>query len=133
MRYLLIVTLGVELASSDGVYGRNMALGPEGREVAQEDIDAITSVALDYLEGYVSGDAQRHARSYHPEAIKRRYTQDDDGVFGIVTLSPQTMTDYAATETGDETDGHVEVLIDDVSQDIASVRVYSRRWLTSSM
>ena len=106
-----------------------MAFGPEGREVAQEDIDAITSVALDYLEGYVSGDAQRHARSYHPEAIKRRYTQDDDGIFGIDTLSPQTMTDYAATETGDETDGHVEVFIDDVSQDIASVRVYSRRWV----
>ncbi len=51
---------------------------------AQDDIDAITRVALDYVEGYVSGDSQRHLRSYHPEAIKRRYTEDD-GVFGIVS------------------------------------------------
>ena len=98
-------------------------------EPAQDDIDAITSVALDYLEGYVSGDAQRHLRSYHPEAIKRRYTRDEDGVFGIVSLSPQTMADYAATESGIDTDGRVEVIVDDVFEDIASVRVYSSRWV----
>lgn len=96
---------------------------------AQDDIDAITSVALDYLEGYVSGDSQRHLRSYHPEAIKRRYTKDDDGIFGIVSLSPQTMADYAATESGTNTDGQIEVIVDDVYEDIASVRVYSDRWV----
>ena len=95
---------------------------------AQDDIDAITRVALDYVEGYVSGDSQRHLRSYHPEAIKRRYTEDD-GVFGIVSLSPQTMADYAATETGTDTDSPIEVIVDDVYEDIASVRVYSTRWV----
>lgn len=98
-------------------------------EPARDDIDAITRVALDYLEGYVSGDAQRHLRSYHPEAIKRRYTEDEDGIFGIVTLSPQTMADYAATESGSDADGPVEVIVDDVYEDIASVRVYSARWV----
>ena len=62
---------------------------------AQADIEAITKVALDYVEGYVSGDAERHASSYHTEAVKRRYTQDEDGVFGIINLSPQTMADYS--------------------------------------
>ena len=96
---------------------------------AQDDVDAITRVALDYLEGYVSGDPQRHLRSYHPEAIKRRYTEDEDGIFGIVSLSPQTMADYAATESGTDTGGSIEVIVDDVYEDIASVRVYSARWV----
>lgn len=98
-------------------------------EAAQEDVDAITKVALDYIEGYVSGDAQRHARSYHPEAIKRRYTQDEAGIFGIISLSPQTMADYAATQTDTDQGGSVEVVIDDVFEDIATVRVYSPRWV----
>ena len=96
---------------------------------AQEDVDAVTRVARDYLEGYVSGDSQRHIRSYHPEAIKRRYTEDEDGIFGIVSLSPQTMADYAATESGLDTGGSIEVIVDDVYEDIASVRVYSARWV----
>lgn len=98
-------------------------------EPAQDDIDAIAAVALDYLEGYVSGDSQRHLRSYHPEAIKRRYSKDEDGIFGIVSLSPQTMADYAATESGTDTGGSIEVIVDDVYEDIASVRVYSARWV----
>lgn len=75
--------------------------------------------------GQVSGDAQRHACSYHPEAIKRRYIQDEDGVFGIISLSPQTMAAYAATQTDTEAERSADVVIDDVSQDIASVRIYS--------
>lgn len=96
---------------------------------AQDDVDAITRVALDYLEGYVSGDSQRHLRSYHPEAMKRRYTEDEDGIFGIVSLSPQTMADYASTESGSDSGGSIEVIVDDVYEDIASVRVYSARWV----
>ncbi len=98
-------------------------------EPAQDDIDAIAAVARDYLLGYVSGDSQRHLRSYHPEAIKRRYSKDEDGIFGIVSLSPQTMADYAATESGTDTGGSIEVIVDDVYEDIASVRVYSARWV----
>lgn len=102
---------------------------PDRPTPAQDDVDAITRVALDYLEGYVSGDAKRHLRSYHPEAVKRRYTEDEDGIFGIVSLSPQTMADYAATESGSDTGGSIEVVVDDVYEDIASVRVYSARWV----
>ena len=94
---------------------------------SQEDIDAITKAALDYLEGYVLGDAERHLRSYHPEAMKRRYSQDEDGIFGIISLSPQTMADFAALETPTKTT--VEVVIDGVFNDIATVRVYSPRWV----
>jgi len=47
--------------------------------VSASDLEAIDQVALDYLEGYVSGDADRHLRSYHPEASKRRFSVGKDG------------------------------------------------------
>jgi hypothetical protein len=95
--------------------------------VTEADLDAIRAAALDYLEGYVSGDAKRHLDAYHPEAIKRRYRQDPDGVYGMVSISPQTMADYAVLQTPD--DSEAEVVIDGVYHDIATVRVYSERWV----
>jgi hypothetical protein len=95
--------------------------------VSQSDIDEINRVALDYLEGYVSGDAQRHLRSYHPEAIKRRYSLGPDGVVGMITLSPQIMADDAALRAPGQ--AQVEIIIDAVFEDIASVRIYSPWWV----
>lgn len=91
-------------------------------------IDAIEAAALDYLHGYVNAEPERHLGAYHPEAIKRRYEQDEDGIFGLVNLSPRTMADYAAI-TDPEDDCEVEVFIDDIYEDIASVRVYSCHWV----
>ncbi len=104
-----------------------MGLDPSIVGVPQEDIDAITRAAEDYLYGYVLGEADRHLGSYHPEAIKRRFTQDEDGVFGVINLSPQTMADSAATQTA--TAGDAEIIIDGVYNDIATVRVYSPWWV----
>ena len=92
------------------------------------ELEAIEAAAKDYLYGYLTGDPDRHLNAYHPEAIKRRYTQDEDGVFGMINLSPRTMADSAAT-VEPEDDCEVEIFIDDVSQDIASVRVYSCHWI----
>ena len=101
---------------------------PDQVGVSSEDIEAIEKAALDYLEGYVSGDAQRHHGSYHPEAIKRRYNQGEDGVFAIASLSPQTMADWAARRDPEDI-GDAEVIIDGVYHDIATVRVYSQWWV----
>lgn len=92
------------------------------------DLEAIEAATHDYLFGYVGADSARHLKAYHPEAIKRRYTEDEDGVFGMVNLSPQTMADAAALNEPED-DCDVEVFIDDVYEDIASVRVYSCHWI----
>ena len=104
-----------------------MALVEDRVGVSESDIEDITRVAMDYLEGYVLGDADRHLSSYHPEAIKRRYNVGSDGVVGIVALSPQTMADDAALQT--PTQVEAEIIIDAVFNDIASVRVYSPSWV----
>ena len=97
--------------------------------VAQSDVEAITRAARDYLEGYILGDPERHLGAYHPEAIKRRFDEDEDGIFGMVNLSPQTMADYAGTMSGTAAECEADIYIDDVSEDIAAVRVYSRYWV----
>ena len=104
-----------------------MALVEDRVGVSESDIESIRQVALDYLEGYVSGDAERHLRSYHPEAIKRRYSVGTDGVVGVITLSPQTMADDAALQTAQQVEA--EIIVDAVYDDIASVRVYSPWWV----
>lgn len=104
-----------------------MALVEDRVGITDADIEAIRRVALDYVEGYVTGDATRHLSSYHPEAIKRRYSVGADGVVGLITLSPQIMADDAAIQTPQPV--AVEVIIDAVFDDIATVRVYSPRWV----
>lgn len=92
-----------------------------------ETIEAIASAARDYIEGYTTGDGDRHARAYHPEAIKRRYIQDENGVFGMMTISPTTMAEYASHNEPE--DCTYEIYIDDVYESMASVRVHSCNWV----
>ena len=107
-----------------------MTLAPERLEASQDDLDGVMRAALDYIEGYTQGDAERHARAYHPECLKRRYFRDEEsGVEGLHVIPPRTMVDYAATGATVISDCEAEVVIDAISQDIASVRVYSCNWV----
>ena len=73
-----------------------MTLAPERLEASQEDIDGITKATLDYVKGFTTGDAERHALAYHPEALKRRYDGSEvSGIDILETISPQGMVDYA--------------------------------------
>lgn len=105
-----------------------MALAPTELVASQEDIDAVMATAVDYIDGYVEGDAERHARAYHPECVKRRYVTDEEsGVDELVVMSPRMMADYAALSQ--MSDCESEVIIDAISEGIASVRIYSCRWV----
>jgi hypothetical protein len=44
-----------------------MALAPKTLDAPQADIEAVTQVAREYIESYARGDAEGHARVYHPE------------------------------------------------------------------
>ena len=107
-----------------------MTLAPARLEASSEDLDGIRRAAIDYIEAYVQGDAERHARAYHPECVKRRLAMNaETGVTDLIVLSPQIMVDYAATGDTVIEDCDYEIVVDAVSEDIASVRVYSCRWV----
>ena len=107
-----------------------MTKAPENLTASKEDVEGVTSAVMDYLEGYVQGDGERHAGAYHPECVKRRlYFDAEDGITALMTLTPQMMSDYAATGKSIEEDCDFEIVIDDISEDIASVRCYSCNWV----
>lgn len=107
-----------------------MTLAPTKLDASQADIDAISAVATEYVKSYAAGDASRHERVYHPECVKRAYLTDpESGVTELMNLSPRVMADYAAASGPMDADCDVDVIIDDIAGDMASVRVYSCNWI----
>ncbi len=91
-----------------------------------EDEGEITARALDYIEAWFGGDAERHANAYHPECIKRAYAADGHG---LIWTSPQRMVEFCASGDTVLENGEWEFVIDDIAGDVASVRVYSTLWV----
>jgi len=52
---------------------------PVARAQSEEDATAIRAAALDYIEGWYGGDAERMSRALHPALVKR-----------IVAVNPET-------------------------------------------
>lgn len=97
---------------------------------SQQDLAAVREAARDYIEGYLAGDAERHARAYHPECIKRRFVVDaDTGVEHLQVLSPRIMADFAAAAGPMPIGDGGELIVDAISHGMASVRIYSSHWV----
>ena len=94
-------------------------------EAAQSEVDAIHAVALDYIEAWYQGDAQRHAHAYHDECVKRAFREDG----GLEVTSGQRMVDLCATGNTILPDAEWDIHIDDIVGNVASVRVNSTRWI----
>jgi len=97
---------------------------------SSDDLEAITAVALDYVEGWFDGDEARMRRCLHPDLVKR--TIWDDTAAGEWRLG---QTADAAMMVGWTRDGEgrtdvpeareFEIVIEHVFRHIASVRVLS--------
>jgi len=94
------------------------------------DIEAITDVARDYIEGYFDGDEERMRRCLHPDLVKRTIYHDPergDWELGR-TATAEMMIGWTR-----EGEGHTavtrerafEITVQDVFRHIASVRVLS--------
>jgi Putative lumazine-binding len=86
-----------------------------------EEADAIRQTVLDYFEGWFEGDAARMERALHPDLAKRRSEEE----LGITTK--QRMIDLTEAGAGKEDagDGRIEITVDDVYKDMASVTVHT--------
>ena len=56
-----------------------LLVGAAAFAVVPEDEAAIKATALDYLEGWYSGDAERMERALHPDLAKRIVRVDPEG------------------------------------------------------
>lgn len=86
--------------------------------------DAVRDVALDYIEGWYTGDAQRMERSLHDDLVKRTPLTGDESSTAELRIVPKArMVELTRAGGGsDVADPAIEVFLDDVSGDIASAR-----------
>jgi hypothetical protein len=89
------------------------------RLVSQSDEELIEAAVRDYFEGWFEGNTERMDRALHPDLVKR----SPGPSLGITTK--ERMLELTAQGEGraDVGDGTLEISIEDVCQDIASVTV----------
>lgn len=97
------------------------------------DSAAITQTALDYIEGWYEGNAERMERALHPELAKRMVSPDPaDGSSKLNHMTAQQLV--AATQAGygtrtPEAERRSDVRILDIYENVASVRVDAKDWI----
>jgi hypothetical protein len=95
------------------------------------DVLAVRAVALDYIEGWYAGDAERMARSLHNDLVKRTPVQADASTSADLRLvTKDRMVELTRAGGGsDVADPAIEVFVDDVTADIASARTVCADYL----
>lgn len=99
---------------------------------SQSDSAAIRQTALDYIQGWYTGDAARMERALHPELAKRIVRVDSLGNHRIDQQSAMTLvqnTRRGFGKTTPQADRHDDVRILDIYRNAASVRVNASYWV----
>ena len=104
-----------------------MSSPPVPAAEAWSETTEIEATVRDYIEGWYSGDVERMDRALHAELVKRVPQGEQPGSLREVTKV--RMLELTAGGGGDAPDPAMEVMIDDVSPDIAAARVVSPEYL----
>lgn len=96
------------------------------------DSAGIRQAALDYIEGYYEGNADRMARAVHPELAKRIVNVDERGRYRLGQMSAMTLVEATRAGGGKDTpqaDQRKEVRILDIYQNAASAKIDASYWV----
>lgn len=97
---------------------------------ASADSTAIRNAALDYIEGYYTGNAERMERALHPDLAKRIVNTDQQGRSRLGQMSAMTLVQGTRAGGGkDEAVKRTDVRILDIFQNTASVRIDAGTWV----
>jgi hypothetical protein len=87
----------------------------------------IKEAALNYVEGFYTGDFKRVEKAVHPELAKRIVVKDESGHFALKNMGASDLVFSAARfKKADDQSGQpfkAEVIIYDISKDIATVKL----------
>jgi hypothetical protein len=111
-----------------------LLMAPVSASHAQSPADsaAIRQTALDYIQGWYTGDAARMERALHPELAKRIIQTDTLGRQRLEQQSAMTLVQGTRNGFGKDTpqaDRHDDVRILDIFRNAASVRVDASYWV----
>jgi hypothetical protein len=96
------------------------------------DSSGIRSAALDYIEGWYAGDAERMERALHPELAKRVVTTLPNGRSVLEQMSAATLIGYTRLGGGRNTPverQRKDVRILDIFEGAATARVDAADWV----
>src|SRR4051794_3172366 len=121
-RLMMAMALGLSLAA------------PAGSAWAQSAADSsgIRQAALDYIEGYYEGNAERMERAVHPDLAKRIVMTNEQGRSQLQQMSAMglvTATKMGGGKNIPVAERHKDVTILDIYQNAASARIYASGWV----
>jgi Putative lumazine-binding len=90
--------------------------------------DAITTVVLDYFEGWFDGNAERMRRALHPDLNKRSVRIGAAGIKLSTPSTAQQMIGWTGEGEGKAVrpaDPAIKIKVDDIYDHIATVTVHS--------
>ena len=102
-------------------------------DASAADLAAIEAVALDYIDGYYTGDGDRMKSALHPELAKRIVAKDPKtGESRLINMSAEQLVEATASGGGqhylaEQRLNDVEIL--DVYGDVASVKITAAEWI----
>ena len=110
-----------------------LAASPTARAQTAADTTGIRAAALDYAEGWYSGDADRMARAVHPELVKRILVTDTaTGRSFVQTMGASALVNGARHGYGKSTPAErqlKDVRILDVFGNAAVAKVVMADWI----
>ena len=89
---------------------------------------AVAAVLRDYIEAWYEGDAERMARSLHDDLAKR-ILAGPDAPGELRPVSKERMVGLTRDGDGNDPEGRSEVVVYDISGDIATGQVLSKESL----
>ena len=101
-------------------------------KVSDEDKTAITDAALDYIEGWYTGDAGRMERALHPDLAKRIVRTNDKNQSRLDQMSAMSLVQAVRSGYGKNTPKErqqKDVTILDVYENTASVKLVAADWI----
>lgn len=109
-----------------------LAFTSKAHAQATADAAAIKQTALDYIEGWYEGNAERMERALHPELAKRIVRTNKEGMSQFSQMSAMTLVQGTRRGGGKETPKEKQqkdVTILDVYENAASVKVVASDWI----
>lgn len=100
--------------------------------VSDADKEAIKAAALDYIEGWYEGNAERMERALHPDLAKRIVNTNAQGRSSLGQMSAMTLVQGVKRGGGKDTPKEKQqkdVTILDVFGNAASVKVVASDWI----
>lgn len=104
----------------------------EAKAQTPADAQAIKQTALDYIEGWYEGNAERMERALHPELAKRIVRSNPEGRSRLDQMSAMSLVQGTKRGGGKDTlkeKQQKDVTILDVFENAASVKVVASDWV----